>query len=275
MVKIVRRSTDDIRRAAKEGSLLVVGEPGAGKSGALHDLVEALRQRGGDVVFLAVDRLVARSLGELRQELGLSRDVLDVLANWPGTNAAFLVVDALDAARDDRAAGAVRELIRTVAGAGGRWRAVASIRKFDLRYSPELHEIFGGEPPSEFRDQEFGRIRHVNVPRLSDEELDLLAAQSPALATVIREAPSELRALLRVPFNLRPTYGSPRTSWGPVWPRPTSSQSERSSSCSIGTGPGGSSAPGAAEEGTRGRRCSGGRARRWSPRVRSVLSDGR
>ncbi len=203
VVKIVRRSTDDIRRAAEEGSLVVVGEPGAGKSGALHDLVEALRQRGADVVLLAVDRLAARSLGELRQELGLSRDVRDVLANWPGTEGAFLVVDALDAARDDRAADAVRELIRTVADAGGRWRAVASIREFDLRYSPELHEIFGGEPPTEFRDEEFGKIRHVNVPRLSDEELDLFAAQSAALATVIREAPSELREILRIPFNLR------------------------------------------------------------------------
>lgn len=39
-IKIQRPSTDALRHAAEENSLLVVGEPGAGKSGALHDLVE-------------------------------------------------------------------------------------------------------------------------------------------------------------------------------------------------------------------------------------------
>lgn len=80
---------------------------------------------------------------------------------------------------------------------------VASIRKFDLRYSQELQQLFLGEPSAEFRDPEFMGIRHLNVPRLSDEELAQIPPQSPALQALITNAPQELQELLRVPFNLR------------------------------------------------------------------------
>src|SRR5262249_61168017 len=73
-VKVTRVSTAALRVAAEKHSVLVIGQPGAGKSGAIHDLVGALRQGGRDVVFLAVDRLEVGSLGELRQVLGLEHD---------------------------------------------------------------------------------------------------------------------------------------------------------------------------------------------------------
>lgn len=203
-IKIKRRSTEELRRVAEEGSILVVGEPGAGKSGALHDLVQMLKDGDRDVVFLAVDRLAAHSLGELREELGLDRNLTEVLANWPGREPAFLVVDALDAARADPAARAIRDLIRDVVKGNNRWRVVASIRKFDLRYGQELRQLFLGEPPTEFRDpQEFTNIRHLNIPQLSNEELAQIPPQSPALQELIDKAQKELHELLRVPFNLR------------------------------------------------------------------------
>jgi DNA replication protein DnaC len=202
-VKLQRRSTDELRHAADEGSLLVVGEPGAGKSGTLHDLAQTLLDQGQDVVFLAVDRLSAQSLGELRGELGLDRNPTDILTNWPGMNPAFLIIVALDAARAELAARAIRELIQIVVEQRGRWRVVASIRKFDLRYNQELRQLFLGEPPTPFHDIEFSGIRHLNVPQLSDEEFDEVRTQSPALKNLIDNAPEELRELLRVPFNLR------------------------------------------------------------------------
>lgn len=162
-VKIQRRSTEELRRTVEEDSLLVVGEPGAGKSGALHDLVAVLRDEGRDVVFLAVDRLAAHSLGELRQELGLARDPREILVNWPGTTPAFLIIDALDAARAGPAERTIRELIRAIMDQKGRWRIVASIRKFDLRYGQEFQQLFLGEPPTLFRDKEFPRLRHLNI----------------------------------------------------------------------------------------------------------------
>jgi len=202
-IKIARPSTDALRRASEDTSVLVVGEPGAGKSGALHDLTARLIEEGRDVVFLAVDHFAAHSLWELRRDLQLEREVLDVLANWPGTAPAFLVIDALDAARTDPAAKTFRTLIQSVAEQQDRWRVVASIRKFDLRYSLELQQLFWGEPPSAFRDPDFLTIQHLNIPRLSDEELAQIPSQSPALQALLDGAPAGLRELLRVPFNLR------------------------------------------------------------------------
>ncbi len=202
-VKIRRACTEALKQTAEEQSLLVVGEPGAGKSGALHDFVESLKEAGRDYIFLAVDRLAARSLGELREELGLEHEFLDVLKNWPGQQPAFLVIDALDAARGEATGDMIRDLIRQVVETNGRWQVVASIRKFDLRYGVELQQLFAGDPLTEFIDPEFQQVRHLNVPRLSDAELDQVGSQSPRLLELINEAPAEFRELLRVPFNLR------------------------------------------------------------------------
>jgi hypothetical protein len=202
-IKIERPSTEALRQATEKTSILVVGEPGAGKSGALHDLVKALRERGRSYVFLAIDRLASRSLGELREEIGLDHELPEVLDNWPETQPAFLVIDALDAARGDPAGTMIRDLIRQVVEKGGRWRVVASIRKFDLRYGVEIKELFAGAPPTEFQDGEFKGVRHLNIPRLSDDELRQIASQSVQLDVLVHSAPAELHDLLRVPFNLR------------------------------------------------------------------------
>ena len=133
-IKIARQSTHALRCAIDDGSLLVVGEPGAGKSGALHDLADMLLNEGHDVVFLAADHLAAGSFGELRTELGLDHELDAILSNWPGTASAFLIIDALDAARAEGVSRTLRSLIRGVKESEGRWQVIASIRKFDLRY---------------------------------------------------------------------------------------------------------------------------------------------
>lgn len=202
-IKIQRVCTRALRKVAEENSILVVGEPGAGKSVALHDLARALQEEGRDCVFVAVDRLAAQSLGKLREEIGLDHELVEVLDNWPGIQPAFLVIDALDAARGNPAATMVRDLIRRVVEKGGRWRVVASIRKFDLRYSEGIKDLFVGSPPTKFQDPEFRYVRHLNIPRLSEEEFAQIEPQSAGLYALIRSAPAELRDLLRVPFNLR------------------------------------------------------------------------
>ena len=203
-VKITRQSTRELRQAAETLSLVVIGDPGAGKSGALHDLVERLCGEGRDVVFFAVDRFEASSLGNLRDEIGLTHDLGDILGNWPGEEAGFLIIDALDAARSDASSKCFRDLISITLKASNRWHVIPSIRKFDLRYSPQLHQLFYGQPPSEFRDgQGFGNICHLNIPILEDSELAQIRSQSPQLAELVDQADTTLRDLLRIPFNLR------------------------------------------------------------------------
>jgi hypothetical protein len=80
---------------------------------------------------------------------------------------------------------------------------VASIRKFDLRYGEEIKQLFVREPSPEFQDPEFSSVRHLNIPSLSENEIDQISAQSPELFAFLKRAPKELLNLLRVPFSLQ------------------------------------------------------------------------
>lgn len=207
VVSINRAVTQEIHRLAEITHTLVVGEPGAGKSGTLAHFVEGLKTRGFDFVALAVDRLDAGTEAQLQAELHLQHSLDEVLDNWPGRQPAFLVIDALDAARGGPAAKTIRDLIGRVSSRKSRWRVVASIRKFDLRYGEELRGLFavkdGATAEPEFRDDTFATVSHVNVRQLSEEELSDIRTQSPPLGALIAQAPAELEKLLRIPFNLR------------------------------------------------------------------------
>jgi hypothetical protein len=203
-VRIERPVTKFLRSQAREHSLVVVGDPGAGKSGALHELGAALQHDDEDVVFLAADRLD----DSLKAELGLQHSLSEVLANWSGRTTGTLIIDALDAARGSGALTVLRELIRSVVSApDSRWRVVASIRVFDLRYSQDLQTIFkrpfGEAAPARFQDKTFPDLRHIHVPRFSPEEIEGIRQLAPELNPVLEAAAPSLRELLDIPFNLR------------------------------------------------------------------------
>ncbi|MCU1348086.1 MAG: hypothetical protein JWO56_1116, partial [Acidobacteria bacterium] len=203
-VHIPRDVVDELATsAATERSLLVTGDPGAGKSGAVHDLAERLSKEGHDVVVLAVDRIAAESLAQLRVELDLEHDLVDVLGNWPGDAPAYLIIDALDAARARETAQLIRDLLRQLIETPTRWRVVASIREFDLLNSPQLQALFAGVPPGRYAAQAFRRLCHVHVPRLSESELQFLWQRVPEFAGIFERSDDRTRDLLHVPFNLR------------------------------------------------------------------------
>lgn len=203
-IKITRRCVQELRRQVEDQSLVVVGEPGAGKSGALHDLVTTLLQEGRDTVFLAVDRIDAETQPQLREQLGLEHDFEEVLEDWNGDQPAFLVIDALDAARSNRTAQMLSQLLARIVRTKGRWRVVASIRKFDLRHSRDLRNLFYGRPPlDDYRDPELSGVCHVQIPGFSEDELSEVAVRSAELRTLVDAADGTLKQLLRVPFNLR------------------------------------------------------------------------
>lgn len=206
-IEIERPYRQTLHDASEQGSILVVGEPGAGKSGVLYGLARSFESEGRDVIVLAAQDPPFSSLSELRDELGLEHDIADVLANWQGDRPAFLLIDALDAARTDLSAQALRRLMRDVMEATDRWRVVASIREYDVRYGRDVRRLFAGPPPKgtcpSLPGSDFQNVRHLVVGRLTGPEIDQLASKSPRLYTLVTTAPPRLAELFTNAFNLR------------------------------------------------------------------------
>jgi len=191
-------------QSSQTHSLVVVGEPGAGKSGLTYRLATTAPSDQCDVVFLPVDLLSVESFSELRNELGIRHDLAEVLANWPGAKSGLLVVDALDAARKYETQTVLREVVAEVVNTqNSRWRVIASVRKYDLRQGTEWARLFLGSPPIPGHcDVEFSRVRHVSVKPLTDDEISQIATSFPELLDLFGKAPEKLRELLRNIFNL-------------------------------------------------------------------------
>jgi hypothetical protein len=201
---IARTMWPCLQSAVETQSLLLVGEPGAGKSGLAYRLAAEVSIRGDDTVFLPVDYLNVDTFAGLRGELGITHELDEVLANWPGSRAGLLVVDALDAARKPETQTLLRDVIaRILRNHGSRWKVVASVRKYDLRQGTEWARIFRGAPPcSDHYDAEFSSVSHISVARLSEPEIRQIAGTLPALLTLYDGASAKLRDLLQNIFNL-------------------------------------------------------------------------
>ncbi|NCC84689.1 MAG: ATP-binding protein [Clostridia bacterium] len=204
IVSIKRECEEAILAAALEESFLIVGEPGAGKSGVLNSLARELRTSGHDVLELAVDRHSVETLEGLKNDLGLEHGLIETLDAWDGAGPGWLIIDALDAARGGKGEGVFRSLIERVMGRKGRWRVIASIRTFDLRMGQQFRTLFRGTPPiSSLQAQGLQTVRHVQIPPWSPTEFQQLLDRTPALKDSLEHAPPVLRALAAVPFNTR------------------------------------------------------------------------
>lgn len=205
--RVSRLAAAEIRARAEKESLLVVGIPGVGKSGALHEFLSGVISAGADVICLSAEDLSAQSIYALRHELGLAHDLQDVLENWPGTTPGYLVVDSLDVLRTGAGADVLTKLFASIRSGPTRWRIVASIRKYDLRYSQKLQQTFatGRHDPAitTLIDGEFSAVAHVSVQGFTDEEINILKTQSESLEILFRTASPELYELLRTPFHVR------------------------------------------------------------------------
>ncbi|WP_410634276.1 hypothetical protein [Amycolatopsis sp. cmx-4-83] len=185
-----------------EGSFVLVGEPGCGKSGALNRLAHEMIDRGEDVVLLTVDTIGARP-GEIGDGVELSRPLLNLLQDWQGSSRATLLVDGLDASRGGPLTwlvNLIRELSRS------RWRVIATMRRFDLRNSQTWTQTFAGAPVSDqvqHVDNSLRRVRHFLLGAFSSDELEVLAGEHPDVAQLITGASVHLIDLVRTPFNLR------------------------------------------------------------------------
>jgi hypothetical protein len=162
-VHIPRVATDVLAAAAEAASLLVIGEPGAGKSGALHDRYIRTRDAGLPAILLAADDVNAPSITALQTDLGLEHDFIDVLRNWRNAQPGTIIIDALDSLRSNGTGTTLRREIAMVQQEKLNWRVVASIWTFDLRRGAELQKLL---PTSRFasRRRVHGLSSHPHSP---------------------------------------------------------------------------------------------------------------
>jgi hypothetical protein len=203
-VPIARASHGPLAAAVDTGSLIVIGEPGAGKTGALVALAHARRTAGATVVFLSVDRFPGVTIAaNLQSELGLAHPLTEVLAAAPGSGRKLLIIDALDAARGGPAEGVFAQLIEVLSASVPDLTVIASIRTFDLRNGRRFRDSMPGSPPdAAYAETGLANVRHFQVPRLADEDLDAAGIAAADLGALLAAAPDKLRDLLRNVFNL-------------------------------------------------------------------------
>lgn len=202
---IERAAWSSTIEAARQGSVLLVGEPGAGKTGVAYRLAETEIAAGRDVIFIPVDMLAVDGLTALRTELGIAHDFGEILANWPGAQHGLLIVDALDAARKSETQTVLRVTIEDVLRqTDSRWHVVASVRSYDLRQGTGWGRLFKGRPPVPgHSDPGFANVGHILVSRLTEPEIAQITVFSPTLKGLYDAASTPLRSLLHNIFNLR------------------------------------------------------------------------
>ena len=185
-ISIDRESDGPLANAIEAGSLLVVGEPGAGKTGALVNAATEAKNAGHTVLFMSVDRYPG------------------VLEAMPGAGRKIFIIDALDAARGGPAETVFAWLIEEVRRRLELdWTVVASIRTFDLKNGRRFREAFNGAlADAAYAEAGLSAVRHFLVPRLSPADLAVAGAASPELAGLLASAPPRLADLLRNVFNL-------------------------------------------------------------------------
>ncbi len=202
-VKVTRSAVKTLHTMAVSGSVIITGAPGIGKSGVLLDWLHRLDDAQTDYVFLAAVNIEAHDSAHVRIPATISQDLVDLLLKWPGAEPAYLVIDALDSAKDNRTADTLVNLIKRLLQRSSRWRVVVSIREFDLGHHDELRALFKGQPAPSAHHKDYLNVRHLYINALSREELHQVAIQFPQLAALLLQQDSPLADLLKVPFNLR------------------------------------------------------------------------
>lgn len=160
--------------AAASGHLLITGEPGSGKSGLIHSLAVEMERNGTPIVLLLAEEIFGRDWKGAANLPGLEHPLDEVLMHWPSGAQGVLITDALDAVRDVETQKMLRHLLRNVKEGRSRWTVVASVREFDLEYGRELRGMFPGSGVDGFSSKKFQGIAHFHVPRLSEEQLNVL-----------------------------------------------------------------------------------------------------
>lgn len=195
-----RPIVSEVASRAADGSLLVIGEPGTGKTGVLMALAQKLKTADHRVWFFSVDGYKAESLPSLEKELNIHHRLTDIFGFAAESERAVLLLDGLDAARDRVKQTTWRDLVREAKRRGVP--VIATIRLFDLRHSQPWQELFPLTATETESNAMLGlnKVRFTNVGELSDIEISQALLEFPKVCELAVNQPA-IRKLAANIFN--------------------------------------------------------------------------
>ncbi|MDB9527924.1 hypothetical protein PN498_18165 [Oscillatoria sp. CS-180] len=180
---------EKITASSEKGSVLVVGEAGIGKSGAISQVLDMLKDGGIPFLAFRIDRLDPEVIPDaVGRQLGLPASPPTVLANIAQNRDCVLVIDQLDAVslvsgRNPQFFDCISQLINQ-AKAHPNIHLLLACRKFDLENDNRFKHLTGQDGIAEVVNisrlsistvKEVVRKLGIEASRLNEKQLNLLS----------------------------------------------------------------------------------------------------
>ena len=204
VMKIDReRLLNDLHNFTSQGSGVIIGSPGIGKTYLLKELRRSLKSVETPHLRLPIDQLGDGTEGDLQRELLYKGDLIEKLKSVP--KKAILLFDAFDAARnEDTRKYFLRLIRRAIQELNGQWNVIVTVRTYDAMRSRELLDLFVNPPDADLTQYHSKGIlcRHFTIPLLNEDETRQAFNQIPHIEPIYESGSQDFKYLLANPFNL-------------------------------------------------------------------------
>ncbi|MYB93067.1 ATP-binding protein [Candidatus Poribacteria bacterium] len=203
-MKIKRKKLlNNLQDFALQGSGIIIGSPGVGKTYLLKELLRSLEFAEIPVLFLPIDQLGDGTDETLQGELSYKGDLIERLKAVPiSDQKAILLFDAFDAARDEGTRKNFLRLIqRAVRELKDSWNVLVTVRTYDAKKSQELLDLFGNLDNNGYHSENI-LCRHFTIPPFNKDEILQVFDQIGCPKSIYNEGSQDFKNIVSNPFNL-------------------------------------------------------------------------